>query len=733
VVKRFDNEVSDGAHGVTAHDPQSAGRPEAVVDAGFVAARGRSSETGRPAASGADRRGGFAAFTADHGIAFGGDYNPEQWPRKTWREDVALMRRAGVNLVTVGVFSWAAIEPSPGQREFDWLDEVLGLLHENGIAVDLATPSASPPPWLGILHPETLPVNRDGVRLVAGSRNQFSPASMVYREHALAIARDLGRRYAAHPAVRLWHVGNEYGEVDYGDEAAREFRLWLQRRYATIETLNEAWGTAVWSQRYESFDEILPPRATPYTVNPTHSLDFRRYSSDQLLVCFSEQRDALREAGATQPITTNFMGFFPHADYWTWADAVDVIADDEYPDPASPDAPADVALVQDLMRSLGRGRPWLLMEQAISAVSWRSHNLPRTPAEGRLNSLQAVARGADGVCFFQWRQARTGPERFHSALLPHAGTDSDAFRGTERLGADLARLRPVAGGRVEAQVGILFDWQSWWAGEEPARPSERLQTLEQFRRWYRVLWAHGVAADIVRPGADVSRYRVVLVPHSYVLEPDAAHAVRRAAAAGARVVIGPFSGVADAQGHVLQGRSPVLLRDLIGASGEEWGALPDGTTPLAIDEGWQGAPGRERTASVFAERLRPEGADVLATFASGALVGLPALTRHPFGDGTAWYLGAVVDDVLLTAVLEDALSDAGVEGALGPVRPGHVLPAGLEAVRRGAALFLLNHGQGTAEVRLPSPMLDLLTDEEVDRVAVVPPAAAMVLIEGRTT
>lgn len=657
----------------------------------------------------------FARLVTELGLLFGGDYNPEQWPREVWREDVELMRRAGVNLVTVGVFSWSTIEPRPGAREWDWLDEVLDLLHANGIAVDLATPTASPPPWLGILHPETLPVDRDGVRLSAGSRNQFAPSSRAYREAALAIARDLAARYTAHPAVRMWHVGNEYGQIDFGDEAARAFRDWLRERYGSIAALNEAWDTRVWSQGYRDFDDIVPPRRAPYLLNPALSLDFHRFTSDELRACFREQRDAIRSAGATQPVTTNFMGFFPLVDGWSWAEDVDVIADDQYPDPALPNASARIALVQDLARSLGRGRPWLLMEQAASAVSWRPHNLPKSPARARLDSLQAVARGADGVCFFQWRQARAGAERFHSAMLPHAGADSDAFRGIERLGADLVRLRSVAGGRVDAPVAILFDWQGWWAASEPARPTERHNTIEQLERWHGVLWRRGVAADIVRPGADLSGYAAVLVPHSYVIEPDAAAALRRAAAAGARVVVGPFSGVADAHGAILTGRSPVPLRDLVGVSGEEWVGLPDTGVPLS-DGG---------SATILGERLRTEGAEVLATYAAGDLAGRPAVTRHDAAGGPVWYLGAVVSDEVLEAVLDAALE--GVPRALQDVPPG------LEVVQRGDALFLLNHADATAEVTVPEGREDLLTGKRTGGTLAIGPGEAMVLIERRKT
>lgn len=683
----------------------------------------------------------FAALTADLGILYGGDYNPEQWDRDTWGEDVRLMGGAGVNLVTVGVFSWARYEPRPGVRDFGWLDEVLDLLHAGGIAVDLATPTASPPPWLGRLHPDTLPVDADGVRLVAGSRNQFSPASRVYREHALAITRDLVDRYAGHPAVRMWHVGNELGQVCYGPESATQFRQWLRERYGTIGALNEAWATTVWSQHYADFTEILPPRRTPYHVNPSQALDFRRYSSDQLRALYREQREVVRAVDPERPVTTNLMGFFALADYWSWAQDLDVVADDAYPDPGDPRSPADAALTADLVRSLGGGRPWMLMEAAVGAVSWREHNLPKSPARSRREALQAVAHGADGVCYFQWRASRAGAERFHSAMLPHAGPDTRVHAGVVRVGGDLARLRGVVGQRVPARVVALFDWESWWAAEEQARPTGRLRTLDVLRSWYRVLWDAGVAVDLAHPDdlavTGAAGYDVLLVPQSYLLSPAAADAVAGAAARGASVVVGCFTGVADRDAHVRGGRFPVLLADLLGVSGEEWAALPDDgvplTGPLATAETTAGTDDAPR-ARVLGELLRAEGAEVLASYAVGHLARAPAVTRRrvPGPDGatathagTAWYLGTVLPEPLLRRVLTDACERAGVAGVV----PGLADLPGVEAVRRGDHLFLLNHSGSAARVPVAGEHADVLSGAIFTDVIDVPAGEAVVLTE----
>ncbi|MFI5552719.1 beta-galactosidase [Streptomyces sp. NPDC051738] len=630
-------------------------------------------------------------------LLFGGDYNPEQWPEETWHEDVRLMKDAGVNSVTLGVFSWARLEPQPGVREFGWLDRLMDLMHENGIGVVLATPTSSPPPWMGRLHPETLPRDEDGRTEWWGSRQHFSHSSATYRRYAAAITEDLAARYGAHPALRMWHINNEYCTYDWGDEAEDAFRGWLQAKYGTLDTLNEAWGTAFWSQGYGDWYEVLPPRRAHYMKNPTQVLDFKRFTSDALLDCYLAERDIVARHSPDIPVTTNFMPFWQGQDAWVWVEQEDVVSIDIYPDPRDPFGGQYSALIHDMTRSQARGGPWMVMEQAAGPVNWRGVNHPKPAGLNRLWSLQAVARGADAVCYFQWRQSRQGSEKFHSGMVSHAGERGRTFQEVKRIGAELALLSgKVADTRVEAgEVAVLLDWDAWWASQQDGRLSGEVDYPQVVRAWHRALWEAHTVADFARPEQDLSAYKLVVVPQLYLMTDAAIDNLVAYVNQGGTLVSGFQTGVADEDDRVREGGMDARLRDLFGIRVlHEWWPLDAGEKADA--EGFQG--------TLWSEEIEAaDDVDAVIPYKGGELDGLPAVLRK----GQAWYVSTLPEPHALRTLLADIAADAGVR----PTLAG--LPAGVEAVRRGELLFLLNHGRDGVTVPLPGRHRDLLTGAHV--------------------
>jgi beta-galactosidase len=651
------------------------------------------------------------------GIAYGGDYNPEQWPASTRLEDLELMQEAGVTFLSVGIFSWGLLEPAEGEYDFGWLDEVLDNLAKSGIKVALATATAAPPAWLVRKHPEILPVTADGTVLGPGSRRHYTPSSAVYRRYATGITRVLAERYKGHPALALWHVDNELGchvSEFYGEEDAAAFRVWLERRYGSIDALNAAWGTAFWSQHYASFEEILPPGVAPSTLNPGQQLDFQRFSSWALMDYYRALLTVLRDVTPGVPATTSLVvaSATNSMDYFDWAKDLDVIANDHYLVAADPERHIELSFSADLTRGVAGGDPWILMEHSTSAVNWQPRNQPKMPGEMLRNSLAHVARGADAVMFFQWRQSFAGSEKFHSAMVPHGGRDTRVFQEVVGLGSALEKLAPVKGSRVESRVAIVFDYEAWWAGEIDSKPSVDVKYPDLRRDFHRSLFLRGVSVDFVHPSASLTGYGMVLVCTLYNVTDAAAANIASAARAGATVLVSYFSGIVDEQDHVRLGGYPGAFRDLLGVRVEEFHPLLAGSAVKLSD----GSVGK-----VWSEHVHAAGAEVVSTFTDYPLEGVPALTRRSVGAGWAWYLATFPDREGIDALLDRLLDEAGIAAVA-------TADQGVELTRRRNAdgrsyVFAINHSRADATVQVAGT--ELLSGQ---RFAGTVPAGAVAVV-----
>lgn len=639
-------------------------------------------------------------------IWYGGDYNPDQWPEEVWDDDVRLMKKAGVNLVSVGIFSWAKIETSEGVYDFDWLDRIIDKLGEAGIAVDLASATASPPMWLTQAHPEVLWKDYRGDVCQPGARQHWRPTSPVFREYALKLCRAMAEHCKGNPYVVAWHVSNEYGchnRFDYSEDAEHAFQQWCEERYGTIDAVNDAWGTAFWAQRMNDFSEIVPPRfiGDGNFMNPGKLLDFKRFSSDALKAFYIAERDTLAEITPDLPLTTNFMVSASGSvlDYDDWGDEVDFVSNDHYfiPGEAHLD---ELAFSASLVDGIARKDPWFLMEHSTSAVNWREINYRKEPGQLVRDSLAHVAMGADAVCYFQWRQSKAGAEKFHSAMVPHAGEDSAVFRDVCELGADLNKLSDegILGSRLaKSRVAVVFDYESEWATEHTATPTQHVHHVDEPLAWFRALADQGVTADVVPVRGAWDGYEMVVLPSVYLLSEETTRRVRDYVVGGGRLVVTYYTGISDEKDHVWLGGYPGSIRDVVGVRVEEFMPMGDDFTGVPDRLGLSNGAVAHDIADVIGSV--DESATVLATFKDNpwtGMDGVPAIVANTFGEGRSVYVGARLGRDGIALSLPEILDSLGMTEAGG--NDGRVLHVEREGADGSRFVFSFNRTHETVRV-----------------------------------
>ena len=653
----------------------------------------------------------FIPFPA---ILHGGDYNPEQWPESVWDDDVRLMQEAHVNVATVPVFGWVSLQPDEETFTFDWLDTVVEKLHAGGVRICMATATGSVPAWLDQKYPDVLRVDSHGRRVKHGGRHTFCPNSPNFRRLATGLAEQLARRYGNHPAVAVWHISNEYGNTCYCPQCAEAFRVWLQQRYGTLDELNRRWYTSFWGHTYTDWSQIETPSHDGERSMQALLIDYDRFQSQSILDCCCLERDVLRKHSPNIPITTNMMGAFKPLDYQKWAQELDIVSWDSYPGRGA--KPAEIAFNHSLMRGLKEGQPWMLMEQTPSQQNWQAYNALKRPGVMRLWSYQAIAHGADTVMYFQWRRSRGACEKFHGAVVEHAGrTDARVFREVAAMGQEFEKLGTrTIGGRVASDVAILFDWEIWWAVEYQAGPSVDLKYVPQAQAFFKALHAQGIAADIVSPGADLSGYKLVIAPVLYMVKPGIAEKLEAFVRGGGTFVTTYFSGIADETDLIFEGGYPGPLRKMLGIWAEEIDVLsPKESNTFVVDQAFGEVAGEYRCEHLC-DLVHLEGAQTLAHYGQDFYAGMPALTVNRFGEGRAYYLATQVGADALAGLTRQWCAEVGIASPI-----GHRPPEGVEVTSRvspdgEALLYVLNHNTAPTTIALPAgAYTDLLTGAAV--------------------
>lgn len=652
-------------------------------------------------------------------ILYGGDYNPEQWDPDIWDPDMELLTGAEIDVVTLNVFNWASLQPSEEEYDFRELDSVVDLVTKRGMAICMATSTGAHPAWLAKRYPEILRTDFEGRRRKFGGRHNSCPNSPVFQKYAKRLAGKLAEHYREQKNIVIWHVSNEYEGACYCENCEKAFRVWLKKRYGTIENLNRKWNTRFWGHTFYDWDEIVAPNMVSEHFEEARSmyqaitLDYKRFNSDSMLANYQAEAAAIREKIPEACITTNFMGAYKPLDYKRWADSLDVISWDNYP--AEGADPAAIAMNHDLMRGLKNGQPFLLMEQTPSTCNWLTDNRLKRPGVMRLLSYQAVAHGADTVMFFQMRRSRAGCEKFHGAVIDHAGHgNTRVYRECQALGRELKALGgQLIGARVPAKAALIFDWDTWWALECSAGPSVRLKYLDEIQNYYQAFSRLHIPVDIIGMEDDFSGYELIAAPLFYMVKGEAAERLEEFVRSGKTAVFSYLSGYVDENDRITMGGYPGKLRELCGIWVEETDSLPE-TEQNSFCYG-----GRVYPAKLLCDIMHPEGAGVLSVYQEDFYAGTPVITRNSYGNGQAYYVGTRSNREFYRAFLADLCREMGLKTAShdSVETAASLSEKGIEMTVREKDgveyLFILNHSDREQGVAVSIRGTDLLTGQEI--------------------
>lgn len=597
-------------------------------------------------------------------ILYGGDYNPNQWTKDIWQEDMRIFKDAHINTATINVFSWAKIQPSEHEYNFDELDEIVDMLSKENYDIVFATSTAALPGWMVRKYPEVMFTDYEGRQHKFGGRHNACPNSFVFKHYARELAYKLAERYADNPHVTCWHVSNEYGNECFCGNCQKAFRVWLKDKYKTIDALNKAWNMEFWGHTVYDWDDVVPPNAlsdgigSEKTAFAGISIDYRRFYSDSQLACFKMERDAIKSVKPDAFVTTNLMGTFKGLDYFKWAKEMDVVSWDNYP---SYDTPwSSIAMTHDLMRGL-KDEPFMLMEQTPSQQNWQKYNSLKRPGQMRAQSYQTLAHGADTIQFFQLRRSVGGCEKFHGAVIAHVGNENTrVFREVAQLGAELESFGDrTLGSRNEAEVGLIFDWDNYWALEYTSGPSEDLKYVDQIHQYYQYFYKKNIGVDMIPVDADFSKYKIVVAPVLYMVKDGMKEALENFVKNGGILITTFMSGIVGQSDNVYLGGYPGPFREMAGVWVEEIDALaPEQKNKAKFADGSTVACG------LLCDVMHLEGAKALASYEEDFYAGMPAASKNTYGKGTTYYIATQFEEEGLAKILDQAVQEAGVSSVI---------------------------------------------------------------------
>ena len=636
-----------------------------------------------------------------NGFLHGADYNPEQWLDypEVLEKDIELMKKAKCNVMSIGIFSWAKLEPEEGKFDFSWLDNIINKLYENGIHTILATPTGARPAWLSQKYKEVLRVSENRVRNLHGQRHNHCYSSPIYREKSGILNSKLAERYSKHPAVILWHISNEFGGECHCDICQNEFKIYLQNKYKDLETLNKAWWTTFWSHTFTSWDQIESPSAIGENQIHALNLDWKRFVTHKTIDFMKHEITTVKKYNSELPATTNFMLYFDGLDYFKFKDEVDIVSVDSYPEWHSEnnvEVGYKTAAFYDIMRSI-KGQPFMLMESTPSMTNWQRVSKLKKPGMHLLSSLQAVAHGSDTVQYFQWRKSRGSSEKLHGAVVDHYGkSDTRVFRDVTEVGDALEKIKDICNSETKSKVAIVYDWENMWALKDSQGPRNiGLDYNEIVTEYYKVFWDLGINVDFVDMGCDISKYDLVIAPILYMIKDGYQEKIREFVASGGNFITTYFTGIVNETDLCYLGGFPGKLMDVFGVRSEEVDTLFDNEENII--ELYRNK--EEYKCTHICDLIHLEGAEALGEYKSDFYKGRPAITKNNFGNGKAYYIASRNEDAFNREFLSSIINEIGIEKNIDTT-----LPNGVTISKREKGnyeyLFIQNYGEEDIDIKL---------------------------------
>lgn len=655
-------------------------------------------------------------------IALGTCYYPEHWPKEMWKNDLERMSSVGIEVVRIAEFAWSKFERTEGNFTFDFFDEFLDLAEAKNMSVIFCTPTATPPAWLTNKYPEVLNVNINGIAYAHGERRQYNYNSLKYIELSAIIVREIANHYAKRNCIIGWQIDNEINcecDVFYSESDTLAFREFLKEKYKTLDTLNEAWGTVFWNQTYTDWEEIYVPRPTYQdSVNPHLELDYKRFISSSARKYVKMQSDILKEfIKPNDFITTNglfgnldshsmtreSLDFFTYDSYPNFAYCIDSYnADDKLKDRHWSE---NLSIVRSISNTFG------IMEQQSGANGWNTRMeapMPR-PDQIKLWTMQSIAHGADYVSFFRWRTCTFGTEIYWHGILDYSNRDNRRLQEISDIHDMLVSMECIAGGRYEADVAIIADYDNIWDSEVD-RWHGRVAKSSQ-KAIYEASQLTHTPVDYVYLSDestlnDINSYKVIFYPHISIVTSKRMEILKEYVKQGGCLIIGCRSGYKDINGKCVMDKLPGLLTELTGTDVHEYTFIAPDEENVTID--WNG---RRLHASIFTDLLDVFGSgEVCATYTSNYYKGTPAIICNKLEKGNVYYYGSVFDRDAATVFFEN----------LNVCNPySHIvdLPECCEvAVRNNDGnryMFILNYSDDLTTVEFKTGVRNIITDEIV--------------------